>query len=172
MDAWLFSAMKEIQAATDGFTPAHYRTAPPGKWNADEILEHLSLTYKSTARLLRKLLAEENSVPVRGRTMTERVAQFVVCTMGVMPDGRKSPTFAQPKDSAGVARSHILTDLEEMDRALADAEHRWGRKVSIAEHPILGPMSVNQWRRFHHTHTKHHMKQVMARAKIAVATSA
>jgi hypothetical protein len=47
-----------------------------------------------------------------------------------------------------------------MDQALAQCEERFGKKVKIADHPVLGPIPIAGWRKFHLLHTRHHMKQI------------
>ena len=53
--------------------------------------------------------------------------------------------------------------LVAMDSVLVDAEKRFGRTARILNHPVLGPLTAQQWRRFHQVHGRHHLKQVAAR---------
>jgi len=52
-----------------------------------------------------------------------------------------------------------------MDASLADAERRFGHRTRVLFHPILGPLTAQQWRRFHLVHGRHHLKQIEARLK-------
>jgi hypothetical protein len=47
-----------------------------------------------------------------------------------------------------------------MDQGLAECEQRFGSEVKMADHVVLGPLTIPQWRRFHLIHTRHHMKQI------------
>jgi hypothetical protein len=54
--------------------------------------------------------------------------------------------------------------LVAMDATLADAEKRFGAKARLLRHPVLGPLTAQQWRRFHEVHGRHHLKQIVAQA--------
>ena len=53
--------------------------------------------------------------------------------------------------------------LVAMDATLSDAERRFGKKTRILDHPILGPLTAEEWRRFHRVHADHHFRQIAAR---------
>ena len=61
-----------------------------------------------------------------------------------------------------VALPTIRKNLAEMDEAINACESKMGSKIRIADHPVLGPLTVAQWRKFHMVHTRHHMKQIVA----------
>ena len=54
--------------------------------------------------------------------------------------------------------------LVAMDATLADAEKRFGANTRLLNHPVLGPLTAQAWRRFHRIHGSHHLKQVAGRA--------
>ena len=54
----------------------------------------------------------------------------------------------------------IRENLLEMDQQLARCEEVCGRKGWLANHPVLGPLTIEQWPKFHRVHTRHHMKQI------------
>lgn len=62
--------------------------------------------------------------------------------------------------SGEAALDAIRRNLTAMDRVMADCEARFGPRSRIANRPILGALSVRQWRRFHFVHVRHHMKQI------------
>lgn len=151
-----------IEHTTTGITMDELMWHPEGKWSAAEVLEHLSLTYSGTAKGLRRVL--QNDQPeTRPVTVKERVRSFVLIRLGYFPEGRKSPKQALPR---GADPEHILdqlkTNLCEMDNAIQDCEQRFGCKTLILVHPILGPLNLVQWRKFHRIHCHHHMKQIRA----------
>jgi hypothetical protein len=39
-------------------------------------------------------------------------------------------------------------------------EAKFGSRIKVLDHPILGPLSIDQWRRFHLVHGLHHVKQI------------
>jgi hypothetical protein len=47
-----------------------------------------------------------------------------------------------------------------MDALLAQCAARFGARSKVLDHPILGPFSIAQWRKFHLVHGRHHVKQI------------
>jgi hypothetical protein len=47
-----------------------------------------------------------------------------------------------------------------MDAMIARCEKQQGRSRKLLDHPILGPLTGNQWRKFHLVHGLHHVKQI------------
>lgn len=160
MDSTLQRARDAIEAATRGMNAEQLMQHPEGKWSAAGILEHLSITFGGTARLMRKCL--EGGKPLASApTLKQRLAALVVTGLGYFPTGRPAPEFTQPKGlSGGAALQAIRDNLVAMDQALAECEQRFGTEVKIADHVVLGPLAIPQWRRFHWVHTRHHMKQI------------
>jgi hypothetical protein len=160
MESTLQQVKEAIEAATSGMTAGQLEQHPEGKWPAAGILEHLSITYGGTARLMRKCMEEGRplgSVP----TLKQRLAVMLVTGWGYFPTGRPAPEFSRPKGLDGeTALQTIRENLAAMDQALAACEQRFGGRVKIADHVVLGPLTIPQWRRFHLVHTKHHMKQI------------
>ena len=160
MDSTLQEAMSAIEAATRGMDAEQLERHPEGKWSAAGILEHLSITFGGTARLMRKCL--EDGKPLGSApTLKQRVAVLLVTGWGYFPTGRPAPEFARPKGLSGeTALKTIRENMAAMDAALAECEQRFGPQVKIADHVVLGPLTIPQWRRFHRIHTQHHMKQI------------
>ena len=134
-----------------------------GKWSVAQVLEHLDLTYtKSAAGLVRRI--QKGPMPARSRTMWQIFARFVVVRLGHFPTGRRAPESVLPQgrpfsEIAPVLERHLV----ELDERLSEAERLFGDKVPILDHPIIGPFSVSDWRRFHLVHTRHHVKQLATR---------
>jgi hypothetical protein len=149
-----------VERSVQGMTSEQLAWSPAGKWSTANILEHLSITYGGTARVLRKVI--DNGAPLASRpTMYQRLATFVVTGLGVMPGGRQAPPMTVPTGLApDAALSAIRRNLLDMESALADAAQRIPGNRKIADHPILGPLTLRQWQRFHWVHTLHHTKQI------------
>jgi hypothetical protein len=47
-----------------------------------------------------------------------------------------------------------------MDDQIAKCEARFGKRTRVLDHPILGPLTGRQWRKFHWVHGQHHLKQI------------
>lgn len=153
-----------IANSTDGLSENQMREHPEGKWDAAAILEHLALTFGGTARVMQKCIGAGKPLAT-STTIKQRLGQIVVLTFSHIPHGRKAPKQVVPSGIGGrEALQLIFANLEKMDQALAQCEQRFGSKVKIADHPVLGPIPLSGWRKFHLLHTRHHMKQVDALA--------
>lgn len=151
---------KMISQGTAGMTPEELARNPEGKWCAAEIVEHLLITYTLTTKGLRKALA--GGKPLGGKpTLKNRLSQLVVLDLGYFPSGRAAPAMTIPKglEPLQVVRA-VEQALPEMDAAISECEQKYGGRVKVADHPVLGPLTAGQWRRFHFVHARHHMKQV------------
>ena len=173
MDTWLAKARQEIDEATAGMTAEDWRRAPEGKWTAAHILEHLSLTFSGTAKLLGKRLEAERPETLRSRTLKECVLQMALFMRQEIPEGRTAPEGVRPVGIEGEeALRRIREYLGTMGTRIDEAEKRWGSSAQIAIHPILGPLTAERWRKFHFIHTRHHMRQVNERRRGAVGAAA
>jgi hypothetical protein len=78
-----------------------------------------------------------------------------------MPGGRESPAVARPR---GFPAEKVVADiglkLTEMNDLMEQCALKLGARAKVLDHPILGPLSVRQWCKFHLVHGLHHMKQV------------
>src|SRR4051812_37061456 len=158
--AHLARAYAALDAATRDLTPAQLSFHAPGKWCATEILEHLTITFDTTARRLEKLAQKEEVVTLRP-TLQQRAFAGVVTGFGYLPSGRKAPDFTVPTGlDADVVLRRIREDLVAMDAALHACIERFGQRRRIANHPVLGPLNARQWARFHWVHTRHHLRQI------------
>lgn len=161
MDFCLERLQQGIAAATEGMTPDKLAQRPlAGKWSAAEILEHLYLTYTGTTKGMEKCLAATRPL-ARTPTWKDRARTFYVVGLGKLPEGRKAPAGATPK---GMAPERVLGDIAtkitEMDAAIARAEEKFGKDTRLLDHPILGPLTGPQWRKFHLVHGELHIRQL------------
>ncbi len=161
MDFYLQKALDAIQRETNGMAVAQLAWHPHAKWSTAEILEHLSLGFSSTSKLMERCL-QRGRAEARKATVREWVSTFAVVTLGYFPSGRQAPEWTRPRGlDAAEAVENICAALKEMDEKITAAENRLGSGV-VALHPIIGPLTARQWRKFHWEHTRHHMKQVGA----------
>ncbi|HWR35494.1 MAG TPA: DUF1569 domain-containing protein [Clostridia bacterium] len=164
MDAYIEWARNEISEVTSGARPEQMGAAPNGKWSAAQILEHLSLTYSGTAKLFERLLASAEEPQVPTPTLKQRVAILLVTGIGYFPSGREAPERVRPREVyLETIIASTLANLRKMDSMLAQAEARWGDNYRVASHPVLGPLTIRQWRKFHSMHARHHVKQIRER---------
>lgn len=135
---------------------------PPGKWCTAEILEHLYLTYTGTTKGFQRVL-DSGQPKVTPPTWKQRGGLLVVLGFSHLPSGREAPSFSRPRGlSPEAVQKEIIVRLAEMDAMLATCETKFGAHTKVLDHAILGPLTVNQWRKFHLVHGRHHLKQIRA----------
>lgn len=163
MHSYLEQLRRELDEATGGADADALTQPPEGKWNPAQIIEHLLLTYKGTNAGIAKCLAADAPL-AREITLKDRAGILLVVDLGYLPNGRKAPERTTPR---GVpfqeARTAIFSELEKMASGLDDCERRFGARTRILDHPILGPLTANQWRKFHLVHGRHHAQQIRER---------
>ena len=154
---------RETERTTRGASADAMLRAPEGKWNSLQILEHLFLSYTATTKGLLRTM-QSGQIERLDRTLSHRVRSLYVLGIGKFPPGVESPKQTTPKSSLGSEPLRQFNDaLVAMDASLNDAEKRFGSKTRVLVHPILGPLTVQEWRRFHQVHGRHHLQQVQSR---------
>jgi hypothetical protein len=159
VDTRLEKLRREIGAATAGLSPEQLSWHPAGKWCAAEVLEHLYLTYTGTIKGFERFVAAGQAQTATA-TWAQRRSKLVVLGMSYLPSGREAPQFTRPKGlPVEKVRTEIEAKIAEMDAAIALAETKMsGGK--LLDHPILGPLTGAEWRKFHLVHGLHHVKQI------------
>ena len=153
---------KELETVLQGVT-ARMAEAPAQKWSAAQILEHLYLSYRGTAKGLSKCLEQGKPLATRSNAK-QRMATVLLLTLNYFPPGRKSPERATPRGiPAAEVRKAIFAEMQTMATKLDECERQFGASTKILDHPILGPLTAEQWRKFHWVHGRHHAKQIRER---------
>jgi hypothetical protein len=134
---------------------------PAGKWCSAEILEHLYLSYTGTIKGFGKVAQAGRSLATTA-SIKQRYQTLFVLTFNYLPTGRTAPASTQPKGlPLEEVRNMVSTRIEEMDAAIEQCAERFGRSNKLLDHPILGPFTASQWRKFHLIHGLHHQKQIL-----------
>jgi len=163
MNSYLKRLRREIEDAVGDAGASDLAKAPAEKWSAGQILEHLYLTYKHTTRGLEKCLEQGAPSATRAK-LKDRFATLLVVNLGYLPGGRKAPERAVPRGMSGEdARQAIMPELEKMASSLDDCERRFGARAKILDHPVIGPLTTDEWRKFHWVHGRHHARQIRER---------
>ncbi len=172
MDSYLARLQQELEDAIAGVSPGDLGHGPKGKWNPAQILEHLYRTYRGTNSGISKCL-EKGAPLVTQATIKHRVGTFLICNLGYVPSGFKAPERASPQGMAveEVLQS-IFPELQLLDSGLANLEAKFGARNQVLDHPLIGPLTAEQWRKFHLAHGRHHVKQIRERLVRAAAGGA
>jgi len=161
MHPLLIDTRRLLDEAVAGLDPAAAAVRPAeGKWSIAETVEHLALAYEGTVKGMQRVL--DTGVPMATPpSPTQRLFKLIIVNLGYFPTGREAPKQVVPQ---GVTLEESLararTGLERLDLALDEAVARFGSSLTLVNHPILGAFSVQDWRRFHRIHTRHHTRQV------------
>jgi hypothetical protein len=161
MDSRLDKLKHSLELALEGMSSEQLNWHPAGKWCAGEVLEHLYLTYTGTIKGFERVIASGRPLASRA-SMAQRMRTLVVVGLGHMPTGFKAPAVVAPKGLATEkVRNEIGTKIVVMDAIIAQCESRFGSRVDLLDHPILGPLSATQWGKLHVVHGRHHEKQIL-----------
>jgi|SRR5271155_4667328 len=169
MNATLQQLQHEIAFCLRGLDATQTQLRPPSrpnKWSIQQIIEHLLLSYSGTEMALNARLAK--GAPTKAKpALLQRFGQYTLIHLGYFPTGRKAPPLVTPVPSAHPLSGEELTQavaahLTSVDALCTDAEKLFGATNRCASHMVLGPLSVNQWRRFQLIHGEHHLKQIVA----------
>jgi DinB superfamily len=147
--------------AIGGMSAADCARHPAGKWSSAEILDHLNLTYLGTIRNFERCLASGKPGASSERSR-KRWPGRLILWLGFFPPGRKSPERVLPRGTPlEQLKKEIFENIARMDKIIADCDARFGPGRPVAEHPILGPLTAREWRKFHWVHGRHHARQII-----------
>jgi DinB superfamily len=169
VDPHLQRLQQEIAAAVAALSTEQLSWHPaPGKWCADEVLEHLYLTYTGTLKGFERV-AEAGKPLATNQTWTQRGRTLIVVAFGYLPSGREAPPVARPRGlPPEKVRNEMGPRIAEMDRCIALCEEKLGSRRKLLDHPILGPLTGGEWRKFHLVHGLHHVKQIRRLREAAI----
>ena len=161
MDSRLENLKENLELAVEGMSSEQLSWHPPGKWCAAEVLEHLYLTYTGTITGFERVMRKGKPLASRA-SVAHRALTLMVVGLGYMPAGRKAPAIVQPRGlPVEKVRCEIGEKIAAMDAIIAQCETRFGRRVKLLDHPILGPLTATQFRKLHLVHGRHHLKQLL-----------
>jgi len=160
MDSRLGKLRASLESVVEGMSRDQWTWHLPGKWCAAQLLEHLYLTYTGTIKGFERVMAAGKPLGSRP-SMENRLRTFVVVGLGHMPGGVQAPAVTVPKGlPVAKVREEFGAKIVEMDAIIAQCEARFGGRVHVLDHPILGPLTAPQWRKLHVVHGRHHYRQL------------
>jgi hypothetical protein len=169
MNSTLHQLQREIADSLHRLDATQTQLQPPSrpnKWSIQQIIEHLLLTYSSTETAINARLAKRT--PTRATpTLTHRVFQFAVTRCGYFPTGREAPPIVTPQPTTHPLSGEDLANataehLTHLDLLFTEAETLFGPASQCASHAVLGPLNIDQWRKFQLVHGEHHLRQIAA----------
>ena len=161
MNSKLSDLTNELTRVINGMSVEDLSRHPEGKWSSAEILDHLNLTYRSTIKNCERCLAAGKSGASVDRK-SRRWERRVLIWLSYFPSGGKSPERALPRGTPITQlTTEIFENITRMENIIAACDAQFGHGNPIAEHPMLGPLTASEWRKFHWVHGRHHARQIM-----------
>lgn len=146
----------------------------PGRWSVQQIMEHLMLTYCQTIASVGKQL-KSGKPPKHRRGVLQSFVRMQAIAFGHMPQGVPTIRAFRPEEFAAedgpAIAGRFLRMAEQMDLCLVEARKKFGIQV-CGEHPVYGALRVDEWRRYHAVHARHHLAQLRATVRYAKAQTA
>jgi Protein of unknown function (DUF1569) len=136
----------------------------PNRWCAQQLVEHLILSYRSTAGVLEDRL--QKGRPTQAPKTPEQEARWrATIQAGHFPEGGRAPEHVRPGQvhldalcGAELAQQFKL-EMAKVDSLLNECAEKFGSQP-MASHFAYGPLSADQWREFHTVHARHHLVQL------------
>jgi hypothetical protein len=135
------------------------------KWSAQQVVEHLVLGYRLTSSALETRLNKGRLSRNQTRTWLQWTLQLMILTSGRLPQGVPAldetvPVAGRFPAMGGQQLGDLLRrEIDAMDKLFDACRRKFGME-RVAVHPFLGPLRVDQWRRFHVVHGLHHLAQL------------
>jgi hypothetical protein len=168
MHAVLERVVCQIESEVGGLDAETAQLHPkdlPYIWSAQQIIEHLVLGYRVTSIAVESRLNKGRLSRHQKRTWLQWWLQLMILTFGDLPKGVPAMEETTPvPDRFAALDGRQLADLlrkeiDAMDTLLDQCRRKFGME-RVAIHPLLGPLRVDQWRRFHVVHGYHHLEQL------------
>lgn len=161
-----FDALAEELAHFDATSANVHPRGAQHCWTPRQIVEHLVLSMDATRQELECRLAKGRLGRNVRRSRAEWALQLMVLTGGCMPRGVPAPPALTPPAEDGTSGvpdliARLMSAVEQMDASLDRARRQFGME-RIGSHFLLGPLRVDQWRRYHMLHMRHHRRQILA----------
>ncbi len=168
MHAVLERVVSQISSELLGLDAETTQLHPYGftyKWSAQQVVEHLVLGYRLTSSALENRLNKGRLSRNHKRTYLQWSLQLMILTFGKLPRGvpaldETTPVAGSFAAMDGRQLSDLLRqEIDAMDAMFDRCRRKFGME-RVAVHPFLGPLRVDQWRRFHAVHALHHLNQL------------
>jgi hypothetical protein len=170
MHAVLERVANQLAGEVNGLDAETTQLHPNGlvhKWTAQQVVEHLVLGYRLTAGALETRLSKGRLSRKQSRTYLQWSLQLMILSFGALPRGVPAADETVPQCGLFPAMDGrelgdlLRREIDAMDTALDGCRRKFGMD-RVAVHPLLGPLRVDQWRRFHVVHGGHHVLQLQS----------
>jgi hypothetical protein len=130
------------------------------RWSPAEIVDHLRIVESGLVRLLGRLLDQAGPLPPRidGSSAIPSLDRY-----GLLDRARRIPAPERVHPSPAANLSTALAELEQVRRGLQALLARTDGRATdriIAPHPLIGPLTFDQWMVFVALHESRHTAQL------------
>jgi len=139
-----FANLDEMMAEVDRLLAGH-RTL--GRWSLGQVCNHLSGAIRASVEGI------PFKLPWIVRKLIGPIAKRRVLGRGRLPDGMKLPEAYAPKPG--------LDARAEAESLRATIRYFTAHAGPLGSHPVFGPLTADEWRRFHCVHGAHHLGFVL-----------
>jgi len=157
------SQISSEMAGLDAETTQLHPESLDYKWSAQQVVEHLVLGYRLTSVALETRLNKGRPSRNQKRTYLQWSLQLMILTFGKLPRGVPALDETMPGSFAAMDGQQLgdlmRREIDAMDKLFDACRRKFGIE-RVAVHPFLGPLRVDQWRRFHVVHGLHHLNQL------------
>ncbi len=173
MNTTLQSFQQRLGEAIGDLDHAEAQARLPQRWSVQQIVEHLILTYSATEAVLTRRISKGRPTQARP-SISQSFKRIYVVHLGMFPEGVSAPVEVTPPSSSQALTGDQLVSLAaehllRMDASLDRTSALFGEHTKSVSHVILGPLSPQQWRRFHLVHGLHHIGHIRAILSVANA---
>ena len=161
MSEYIPRLQEAIASAMRGMTREEMLREREGKWSIAQVLEHLYLSYMGTIKGCERVLHTEKPLAT-SQTPAQWLKTLLIIAFGHFPQGIEAPRQVRPK---GIPVDQVVSDMQRqiavMEESLTRCERQLGNHKKLFNHPVLGPLTGEQWRKLHWLHGRHHVRQIL-----------
>ena len=130
------------------------------RWSGQQVVEHLILSMRKSREGLEQVLKSKSSRSNRATLLQHALSLqlfFGSMSRGMPALPSVTPVAFVPEDGM-LLSARLLGEAEDLSKVLAECRLVFGLQP-CGNHPIYGPLRVEEWRNYHAVHFRHHLKQ-------------
>jgi hypothetical protein len=130
------------------------------RWCGQQVAEHLILCMRRSREDLQRCLRSKSSGSKKSTLLQHALTLqlfFGRMSRGIQALPSLTPVSFTPEDGTMLS-ARLLAEAEELSKVLAECRLAFGLRP-CGDHPIYGPLRVEEWRHYHAVHLRHHLKQ-------------
>jgi hypothetical protein len=140
-------------------------------WCAQEVVEHLILTFRQSREELETRL-KTRTPPTNRSTLYQlplkiQLQWFGSMTAGTIAPPSLVPTKFVPQDGPALS-ARLQAEAEQLSKTLVQSEATFGKRP-CGDHPLYGPLPAAGWRKYHALHCRQHAGQLKSAIEFARA---